>query len=224
MSKRPVFIPSEDTSNFVDEIEIDFTWHSGFSISQKQKSIESLHKEITNKTGLKSILEISTKSLDLVGVNASAFNLCLTSKDGTFASVESFYQGSKVFQGGGPYTDLYKKNSYDAKKDERLKNSGELTGFLFKGTQWGLNDFFYDWLYMNALQQNIEIGEKFKKYDGFTDIEFNPKKSYNCQAYSAALFVSASMKGINIDELKSKQVFQKLFPAKKLKNFQLDLF
>lgn len=34
------------------------------------------------------------------------------------------------------------------------------------------------------------------KYDGFTDIEFNPEKSINCQARAAALFVSLSRRGL----------------------------
>ena len=35
----------------------------------------------------------------------------MTTKSGLCASVESFYQGSKVFSGGGPYTDIYEMNS-----------------------------------------------------------------------------------------------------------------
>ena len=38
--------------------------------------------------------------------------------------------------------------------------------------------------------QNEELSTNLLSFDGFTDIEFNPKKSINCQAYSAALYVS----------------------------------
>ncbi len=223
MSNRPVFIPT-DSDKFVDEKNIEFKWHAGLSTSQKQKSVESLHKAILDNHGLSPILEISTKSLDEIGVKASAFNLMLTLKNGVTASVESFYQGSKVFEGGGPYIDLYSCSSYEAKKDLRLNNSGKLIGFAFSNTKWGLNEFFYDWLYINGLLQNDSIAKKFKNYAGFTDIEFNPAKSYNCQAYSAALYVSAHLKGLNINSVKSKTEFLKLFPPKKLKIFQLDLF
>ena len=37
---------------------------------------------------------------------------------------------------------------------------------------------------MPSLDENLEI------YDAFTDIEFNPNKSINCQARSCALFLA----------------------------------
>ena len=49
---------------------------------------------------------------------------------------------------------------------------------------------FYDWLYINALRQNKDLAETIMLYDGFSDIEFNPDKSINCQAASAALYKS----------------------------------
>ena len=42
---------------------------------------------------------------------------------------------------------------------------------------------------MNALNQHNDLKDEIIKYDAFTDIEFNPKKSINCQARSAALYV-----------------------------------
>ena len=49
---------------------------------------------------------------------------------------------------------------------------------------------FYDWLYITALSQNKELSEAVINYNAFTDIEFNPRKSINCQARSAAIYVS----------------------------------
>ncbi len=54
---------------------------------------------------------------------------------------------------------------------------------------------FYDWLYMTALWQNRDLAEKLLEFRGFSDIVFNPKKSINCQAHSAALFVSLYQSG-----------------------------
>lgn len=45
-------------------------------------------------------------------------------------------------------------------------------------------------VYINALQQHPELARQLVEYDGFTDIEFNPAHSINCQAASAALYVS----------------------------------
>jgi len=223
MTERPIFQPTKEGEVLVKKINVEFTWFSGFSKEQKQKSVESLHKQASKEHNIKHVLEISTKSKTSVGVSASAFNLEMTTKSGLHASVESFYQGSKVFSGGGPYTDIYKKSSLLAKKDERLRTNQELKCFKFFGTTWDLNDHFYDWLYLNALLQNEKISTELMNYQAFSDIEFNPKKSFNCQAYSAALYRSAQERGFNLIEIKDPKKFKKLFPKDKLINFQLEL-
>tara|TARA_B100000795_G_C22773484_1_gene428949 strand:+ start:750 stop:1424 length:675 start_codon:yes stop_codon:yes gene_type:complete len=224
MSERPIFEPIKKGEILVIKHNIEFTWYPGFSKEQKQKSLESLHYEARKSLGLSNILEISTKSKEDIGIIASAFNIKIKTRRGLSASVESFYQGSKVFEKGGPFIDLYNKNSLDSKRDERLKVSGDLIGFKFEGTEWGLNDHFYDWLYLNALLQNEVISKKIISYGAFTDIEFNPKKSYNCQAYSAALYKSALLRGYDLDGIKDPTIFKKLFPKEKLISFQLELF
>ena len=100
MAKRPIFIPSHHENSLLETEFIDFQWHPGISVSQKQKSIKSLHTSAEECLGLKSILEISSKSQEAVGINASAFNLKLRTENGFCASVESFYQGSKIFGTG----------------------------------------------------------------------------------------------------------------------------
>ena len=49
---------------------------------------------------------------------------------------------------------------------------------------------FYDYIYMNALLENENLAQMILQYDAFTDIEFNPDKSLNCQAKAAAAFVA----------------------------------
>jgi type I restriction enzyme M protein len=112
--------------------------------------------------------------------------------------VECVYQGSKVFANGGPYTDLYEKSAKAAKKDERLKNSGELIAFEFEGVRYPIRPrtIFYDYIYINALRENPEQANALMKFDGFTDIEFNPKTGVSCQARAAARFVSLSRMGL----------------------------
>ena len=224
MSERPIFQPIKEGKSLVKKYSIEFTWYPGFSKEQKQKSIESLHSEAKKNHNLSKILEISTKSKDSIGISCSAFNLKLGTQSGAVSTVESLYQGSKVFERGGPYKDLYNKSSLDSKKDDRIKNSGELKGFNFQGILWGLNDFFYDWLYMNALLQNHSLAEKLIKYDAFSDIEFNPKKSFNCQAYSASLYKSALMRGYDLNLIKSQNGFKKLFPREVFALVQGELF
>ena len=187
-----------DNKEYVKEIDVNFKWYSGFSISQKQKSIIDLHNEYKKINELDNVLEISTKSLNEIGVKLSAFNLMIHAKDGKVFSVESAFQSSKKFELGGPYIDILDFSPIKAKKDMRLKKSGKLEGFEFYDTKWDLEPktAFYDWLYIRAVYKNPRLSKEILKYDAFTDIEFNPKKSVNCQARSAALFVALSRSGL----------------------------
>ena len=192
MAKRICFIPTFD-NKLVFEEEIEFKYYTGFAISQKQKSIESLHEQINKTYPNKKILEISSKSKVELGIKLSAFNLQLYSEEvNKVISVESIFQSSKVFEKGGPYKDILNKTSLEAKKDERIRNSGELKYFDYEGEKWGLNPktMFYDYIYIKALLSNKELSNKMLEYDCFTDIEFNHTKSLNCQARSAAMFIS----------------------------------
>ncbi|MFI3209927.1 MAG: hypothetical protein R3Y64_02580 [Peptostreptococcaceae bacterium] len=202
MAIRQVYKVSEVGNEFVEKINIDFKWNPGFSASQKQKNIRALHCGYKDIYDNDNILEISSKSEEVLGVNLSAFNLNITTvKKNQRFSVECAFQSSKVFKNGGPYIDILTKDSRQAKKDIRLKESGDLIGFEFFGMSWELEPktLFYDWLYMNALYKQEELSKEILKYDAFTDIEFNHNKSINCQAYSAALFVSLSRRNL-IDE------------------------
>lgn len=210
MASRPVFLPRLKDRPALVVKHIDFTWHPGLSASQKKKSVRSLHDSARAQLETVRMLEISTKSEDPVGVALSAFNLKFTTKKNNITlSVESAFQGSKVFSNGGPYTDLYLVDSKSAKIDQRTKKSGRLIAFRLFGTEWPTQPItaFYDWLYLNALQKNPELASQLDEYDGFTDIEFNPDKSLNCQAYSAALYVFLARSGKLDEALSSPSKF-----------------
>ena len=198
MAQRPIFIPSISGPVLVTAIPVEFVWHPGMSKSQKQKSIRSLHEVAAKTIGIRRILEISSKSEDEIGVRLSAFNLRVQLTNVVSASVEALFQGSKVFSNGGPFTDIYLKDSREAKKDERLRASGQLIGFRCDNRDWPLypQTVFYDWLYLSALRQNSALAAKVLEYDGFSDIEFNPQKSINCQAASAALYKALVGRGL----------------------------
>ena len=144
------------------------------------------------------------------GVQLSAFNLAFTTRRPEISmSVECAFQGSKVFELGGPYTDIFAKTSREAKKDLRIQASGRLTGFRFFGIDWPLEPLtaFYDWLYLNALAKNPMLSEQLQEYNAFTDIEFNPSRSINCQAYSVALYSSLAQRGMLTEAIKNKASF-----------------
>lgn len=197
MANRPIFLPLKTKTAFVREIPIEFRWFAGMAVSQKQKSIESLHSAAREKLALSRILEISSKSPDPIGVRLSAFNLKLQ-LEGRPVSVEVVYQAGKRFEKGGPFLDILDMSSRDAKTDSRLRDSGPLLGFSLIDDPWPLEPTtaFYDWLYLRALFCNPELADRLLEFDGFTDIEFNPEKSWNCQARSAALYVSLSRGGL----------------------------
>lgn len=207
MVKRPVFIPLKQKEHLVDEIQVDFEWHPGFSAVQKKKNVAELHNA-SQKKGLHPLLEISTKSDELLGKRLSAFNLKIMTDIGKI-SVEAAFQGSKVFEQGGPFTDIYRKDSYAAKKDERIRESGKLIGFNYFGKEWPLvpRTAFYDWLYLTSLSSHQGFLKNLFRYKGFTDIEFNPQKSINCQARTVALLVSLLKLNSLDDALKSQRNF-----------------
>lgn len=212
MANRPVFIASNEKGVFFNERNIEFEWFPGMATSQKQKSVNSLHTA-AKSYGIENILEVSTKSEDVLGNKLSAFNLAFPKENGKKIFIEAAFQGSKIFENGGPYTDLYEVEPIQIKKDERLENKFKIIGFNFEGDIWKNEPktAFYDWLYINALNQNINLNssnyEEIVNYNAFTDIEFNPKKSINCQARSCAIYVSLSKKGLLERALESKYTF-----------------
>lgn len=182
MTQRPAFFTTDD--NRVMSRTVEFEWMPGLSETQKKRSVANMHKALNDKA-----LEISTKSDVALGVKLSAFNLKL---DGI--PLECVYQSSKVFKNGGPYRDLMNVHPKQAKGDERLRNSGSLTGFEYNGHLWksDTGTAFYDYIYVNAVKNSLSIDEiiKITEYNFFTDIEFNPNKSVNTQARSVAIIKS----------------------------------
>ena len=207
MAKRPIFLPYKEYP-FIRELIIEFEWYPGFAKSQAQKSIASQHRAAIAK-GISRILEISSKSFDPLGISLSAFNLKVTPKNGPGMTVECAFQGSKVFQYSGPYHDLYKVSSIEAKKDPRIRNSGDLVAFNFHGESFPITPVtaFYDWIYMTALSQNPKLSKDLLNFEAFSDIAFNPQKSLNCQARAAALFVALNMCGEIEKALQDKKHF-----------------
>ncbi len=210
MTQRPVFVVEPNGSQFVRTEYVDFEWHPGFSVTQAQKSIQSFHLAARERLGLTAILEISTRAPTRLGVSLSAFNLEIeTVRNRQVFTVESAYQSSKVFERGGPYLDLLDKPSKEAKRDGRLSTSGRLVGFRFFGKDWPLDPptAFYDWLYINALRKRKDLLNLALEYSAFTDIAFNPSKSLNCQAHSAALCVSLARRGLLSERLLERDGF-----------------
>lgn len=198
MASRVIFRPTNigKTVLFTEEL-VSFEWVPGMALSQGTKSVLNLHASAIANHNIKKILEISTRSPSIEGVSLSAFNLPVVI-DGLTTSVEVAYQASKVFDLGGPYIDLLRGSSLQAKTDIRLKTSGKMIGFSSEGTDWPLSESpnFYDYLYIKGLLRS-SLKSHLEAFEAFSDIAYNQnthvkksKKSFNCQARSAAIYIS----------------------------------
>lgn len=212
MAERPVYIP-KNSAPFYDTVNIEFKWNGGFAVSQKQKNIKAIHDGFRLIYPNANPLEISSKSLVEAGVKLSAFNLMkyVPELDRSIP-VENVYQAGKVFENSCQYTDLMLVSPKDAKRDERLKNSGRLIKFRFNGQDFPLvpESLFYDYIYLNAVLENKELAQKITEYNGFTDIEFNPQKSISTQAKSIAVYVALSNLGLT-EKIRDYDSFRSLF-------------
>ena len=208
MAERPVFVPVTTGSMLVQEVPVEFRWHPGMAPSQKKKNVEELHHAAHIK-GLEHLLEVSSKSDREIGKRLSAFHQKVRLADSSVVPLECVYQGSKVFESGGPFTDLFNVEPRVAKGDLRLRDSGRLIHFELEGLKFPLHpkSVFYDWLYANAIFPEREWLRRLGQLDGFTDIEFNPEKSINCQARSCALFVALEKRNLLDEAMNSFENF-----------------
>ena len=212
MAKRPVFVP--ETGGRVDLHDAEFVWHPGMSKAQKQRNVRALHESAV-AYGLMPLLEVSTKSVESLGVRLSAMNLRISLGDGKDVAVECAFQSSKVFEYGGPFLELLDAIPRQAKRHHNLTESGNLIGFRFRGVDWPLDPStaFYDWLYIQALTQVENDAKQLLDYAGFTDIEFNPKKSVNTQAHACARYVSLSRNSMLDSAMSSQAEFLRIVKA-----------
>jgi len=211
MAERPIFVSRPASEQLVEEIFLQLKWHPGFASVQKEKNIRALH-EAAARAGHPNVLEVSTKSDNPRGQELSAFNLKVRNEKLGEIPLECAFQGSKVFERGGPFTDLYSMDVRSAKKDPRLKESGKLVAFEFDGVPWPLEPktIFYDWLYVGCIYPRRDRAHELLQYGGFSDIEFNPARSINCQARSVALFLSLMQGGELSEAVKSPSAFLKI--------------
>ena len=204
MASRPAWTVKDGKVNCE---YFEFSWNGGFAVVQKQKNITALHEQIYIKYG-KRALEVSSKSMEELGRKIGAFSL---KRNGIF--IENIFQAAKKYEGGGPFLDLLEVTPKEAKRDERHNKSGKLISFVSEGVEWPLEPMtaFYDYIYIRALTEHFGEELELAEYDWFTDIEFNPKKSVNCQARSVAIYqLLREMKGFErVEDMQKWIAFHK---------------
>lgn len=214
MAEKKIFWSCDD--GYYREETIEYKYFPGFAVSQKQRSISSLHTEIVKKYPKAKPLEISTKSTESTGVMLSAFNLEFFHDElNEYRYIENVFQSSKVFEHGGPYREVLNFHPKDAKRYEKIHSSGNLIAFDLYGIKWPIEPktMFYDWIYINALMIHEGFIEALAKWNVFTDIEFNHKKSVNCQARSAAICLSLYKQNKLEEYISDIELFKTIYKA-----------
>ena len=145
----------------------------------KKLAIASMHREISGNA-----IEVSSKSEEELGLKLSPCNLKLHG-----FPVENVFQASKVFQFGGPYVDLLEVSTRKAKRDERLKRSGQLIAYEYNGERWCscLKILFYEYICICAVRETFSTKDLMKllEYEYFTDINY--KKAINTARIAAVI-------------------------------------
>ena len=186
MAKRIVFM-KKNTAAFNEEVEVEFTWAKGLNTICRQRSIHNLFDMAGKMYPSIRILDTSYVSDQQDGVKLSSYNLPITLASCETVPLECVYQGSKMIDNAGPYTDLFNVDPMKVKADSRL--NGEVTGFRFEGEDYpaASTHSFYNWLFCRALHQNHELAEQLGKYDAFCDI-MKPADAVECEARAAAIY------------------------------------
>ena len=183
---------------------VSFERSLGISAADKKRSVASLHKMLIECDNTSNPLEVSINGKEPLGIKLGSFNLRL---DGHV--FENVVQSSKIFKNGGPYRELLNVQPKVAKRDKRIRQSGEVMGFNYKGVKFPTEPktVFFDYIYINAVKQTLNADEisKIAEFTHFTDTEFNPPSSINTQAKSVSIIklmleMFGEIPEMNIDE------------------------
>lgn len=209
MRTLPIFVPTFQADSLYREVWVEVRTEVGLATGIRRMNIAKLHAA-GKAQHLTPLLEVSTLSELELGRSLSAFNLLVKTPKGPLR-VENLYQGSKIFEGGGPFQDLYFTSPVKAKQDLRLKKAQKtpFVGYRYFDEDWPAEPRtgFFTWLYLTALKQWPTLFKGLEDYSGFTDIHFHPERGINCQARCCAIAASLKKLGLLNDVLASREAF-----------------
>lgn len=120
------------------EHAVEFVWHKGMALQQRQRSVASMHEAISRTTPNAATLEVSTRAVDYdLGKALSAFNLMLRGYP-----VENVFQSAKVTTDGGPYSDILNLSPVEAKRDCRIQTRDSKADCQTNGVRYQGKSFF----------------------------------------------------------------------------------
>lgn len=212
MAKRIYFIAKPSYRGLIVEKNIQYEHFRGESQKQKNRSIHAMHHAIKAMESGGKILDVSKNSNEPLGRELSSVNLIYEGKSGAYP-VMNIFQSAKIFDGGGPFTDLLLENPRVSSKDKRLKDSGRLLGFHFEGEPYSLTPrhYFFDWIYVNALYQKKKLHEVVTAYDMITDVDYNMNSMFASSARACAYFISLYHADLLEEALETRESFQRIY-------------
>lgn len=205
MAVRKVYLSMAEFP-YAKEVPVTFPWSNGSKHQNIQAVLDTFHDVYPEVP----VLEVSLASAQPEGVGAAAMKLPLRLADGQELPVGVVYQGSRVFENGGPYTDLWQLSRQKVQKDPRLHQSGRCIGYRLEGTDYPAEPHpyaFFNWLYCRAVAQNPDRGQELLRYGAFSDLDLGSAKTdRNSPARAAAVYGGLKAAG-RLDCLASYEAF-----------------
>lgn len=195
MAVRKVYLSLAEYP-YAKEISVTFPWSNGSKHQNIQAILDTFHDVYPEVPAL----EVSLASSQPEGVAAAAMKLPLHLEElGQDVPVGIVYEASKVFENGGPYTDLLQCSRQKVQKDARLQQSGRCTGYRLEGAEFSAEPHpyaFFNWLYGCALRQAPEKAEGVLKFGAFSDLNLGSSKmDRNSPARAAAVYAGLAAAG-----------------------------
>lgn len=205
MAVRKVYLSLAEFP-YAKEVPVTFPWSNGSKHQNIQAVLDTFHDVYPEMP----VLEVSLASAQPEGVGVAAMKLPLRLADGKELPVGVVYQGSKVFENGGPYTDLWQLSHQKVQKDPRLHQSGRCIGYRLEGMDYPAEPHpyaFFNWLYCRALAQDPDRGQELLRYGAFSDLDLGSAKTdRNSPARAAAVYGGLKAAG-RLDCLASYEAF-----------------
>jgi hypothetical protein len=182
---------------YCKEQPVTFTWIKG----SKRQNIRAVHDAVHTTDPDFSILEVSSASVQPEGEAVSSLRLLLhldsVAQD---VPISTVFEAAKVFEHGGPFTDLLTCEPPKVHKDTRLRTNGALLRYSLEGNEYPIEpypDSFFEWLYCRALKQFPEKAAQLSRYNAFSDIAAaaDSKKYYGDSSRAAAIYVGLAAAG-----------------------------
>ncbi len=214
MARLPYFLLPPGAASRPEKEFCDIGFAPAFTAGQKQRNARLIEREILLKHPGAEVLEISENAVSSVGHSLSLEKLIWHASDGRKCFAKSVFLGSHRFQNGGPYRDLVWRTAFEAGNDERLRLSGELTGFEFGQEKefWPAAERseFASFIYIRALASTPDLVRHLTRFSAFSDTEYRKHPDYS-PAELTAVFLTLARNGKIAEAVTDRAHFLPLF-------------